>query len=556
VAGLRDSPLAAFVELRLRLGLRRLRGRGGVPELVARILSYAVLLPAGLLFAGLMAAGTHHAARAGRGLQVDLPVSSMFFGIWQAWTAVAMSLQEREGIDLRRFLLYPLPASRLFAYGVVASVIGDPFSLFWCVLLGGAFAGAAVGRFGAWLLLLAVVLVLFAAATACYVVLLQEAMGRLLRGKRTRELLIAVLYVGLAFGGVALAGGRRSLDLRGLQAVGVWLQWLAWPAALAAGAARALFSGRLLASLPWLAGLALATAAAGWGGYRLTLRSARSGDDGNAARGAQGGRGWPTGALPGRIGPLLEREAKHLLRHPLPGVLLFVIPALAGFAAWKAPPHLLAALSAWRPAAGAGVETVDVVRALPLLGFALYTHLATQVFWLNAFGWDRGGARLLFLAPLDLSEVMVAKNGAAYALSAALYLASSGLAVVLAGAPPAWALVGGLALHAGAAPWLYGLGNLVSVLNPRVASMTLQRSGNLPALSGLAGMAIVSGVAGLFSLPVLLALHLDEGWVLPAAWGALGVIGLVAYRLALPLVGRLVGRRREPLLAAVTGDDA
>ena len=44
----------------------------------------------------------------------------------------------------------------------------------------------------------------------------------------------------------------------------------------------------------------------------------------------------------------------------------------------------------------------EVVRALPLLAFAVYTHLATQVFWLNAFGWDRGGARLLFLAPLPL----------------------------------------------------------------------------------------------------------------------------------------------------------
>jgi hypothetical protein len=31
-----DGPLGAFLELRLRLGLRRFRGRGGVPELVAR----------------------------------------------------------------------------------------------------------------------------------------------------------------------------------------------------------------------------------------------------------------------------------------------------------------------------------------------------------------------------------------------------------------------------------------------------------------------------------------------------------------------------------------
>jgi len=149
MAGLRDTPLAAFVELRFRLGLRRLRGRGGVPELVARIISYAVLLPASVVFAGLVGLGTYQAARAGRGLRVDVPVSAILFGVWQAWTATAMSLQEREGVDLRRFLLFPLPAGRLYTYGLAASVVGDPFSLFWCVLLGGAFAGAAAGRMGA-----------------------------------------------------------------------------------------------------------------------------------------------------------------------------------------------------------------------------------------------------------------------------------------------------------------------------------------------------------------------------------------------------------------------
>lgn len=531
------------MELRLRLGLRRLRGRGGVPELVARILSYGVLAPAAVVFAGLVGAGTFKAAQAGRGLLVDLPVSAMLFGIWQAWTAVAMSLQEREGVDLRRFLLYPLPPGRLFTYGVVASVVGDPFSLFWCVLLGGAFAGAAAGRFGAWLLPLGGVLALFAAATACYVVLLQELMGRLLRRGRTRQVLIAVLYVGLAFGGGALLGGRRAIDLHRLQAVLSWLQWAAWPAALAAAAARPLFAGALLAALPWAVALAVATGAAAWGGYRLTLAAARAGAEGLVTRGAARGAGWATGALPGRLGPLLEREAKHLLRHPLPGVLLLVIPGLAGLAAWKAAPYLPA-------------EAGEVVRALPLLAFALYTHLATQVFWLNAFGWDRGGARVLFLAPLDLREVLLAKNGAAYALSAVLYLASALLAVALAGAPPPWALAAAATLHAGVAPWLYGLGNLVSVLNPRVAAMTLQRSGHLPALSGLVGMAIVSAVAGLFALPVLLALRLDEGWVLPAAWAALGLAGLAAYRAGLPRMGRLLRDRREPLLAAVTGDDA
>ncbi|MBK9517106.1 MAG: hypothetical protein IPO09_07065 [Anaeromyxobacter sp.] len=539
----RDTPLAALVELRLRLGLRRLRGRGGVPELVAKALSYLVLLPLGVVFAGLVGAGMYRAARSGRGVQVDLPVSAVLFGVWQAWTAVAMSLHEREGVDLRRFLVYPLAAGRVFTYGLVASVVGDPFALFWCVLLAGAWGGAAVGRPGAWLLPLALALLLFAASVACSVVLLQEVSGRILRGKRTREVAIALLYVGLAMGGAALAGLRGRIDLARAREVLGLVQWLAWPAALGAGAARRLFSGEVAAALPWLAGQAAAVAASGWAAYRLTLSAATSGGAGGAASGSSGGAGWAGGWLPGLLGPLLEREVKHLARHPLPGVLLLVIPAMAGVVAWQASPLIPA-------------EAGEVLRALPLLGFALYTHLATQVFWLNAFGWDRGGARQHYLAPLDLGEVLAAKNLATYALAALLYLGCVLLTVALVGAPPGWALLAALALHAGVAPWLHGLGNLLSVLNPRVASATLQRSGNLPALSGLLGMAIVSGVAGLFALPVLLALRLDQAWILPGAWLALGAAGLALYRGTLPRMGRLLEARRELLLGVVTGDEA
>jgi len=112
------------------------------------------------------------------------------------------------------------------------------------------------------------------------------------------------------------------------------------------------------------------------------------------------------------------------------------------------------------------------------------------------------------------------------------------------------------ALHAGMAPYLYGLGNLVSVLNPRAASFAIQRRASLPALSGLAGLGIVSSVSGLFALPVVLALRLESPSVLIAGWLALGAVGLWAYRRALPSEARLLLVRREELLSLVCGDDA
>jgi ABC-2 type transport system permease protein len=530
--------LRALAELRLRLLLRRLRGRGGIPELVARLVMFVVAIPAGLAFAVLAGLGSWQAVRAGEGLRAVVPAMALFFGVWQTWTAVALSLSDRDALDLSRFLVYPLPPSRVFGYGLVTSVLADPFALFWCLLLAGAYAGAAIARPGAWLVLLAAVYVGFVVATAALVALLQELLARLMRGGRARELAIAAVYVGTAFlvawGG---SGGTRSA-LAGLHALGA-IRWIAFPPALAAEAARNLYGGRALAALPWLGALGLAAALAAWAAYRLALADARSGGEGSRATGASATEGW---RVPGRLGPLVEKEAKYLLRHPLSSILALVVPALAGFVAWKAAPRI-------------PVEAGEVVRALPLLGFALYAHLATQVFWLNAFGWDRGGARLYFLAPVDPADAIRAKNTATYALSLALFVACAAALAAVGGAPPAWALAGALALHAGIAPWFLAAGNVVSILNPRAASHGLQRGGRLSPLSVLAGMAIVSSGSGLFAAPVLLAIRRDQPWLLVSSWLALGAIGAALYRAVLPRLGRLLTARREPLLDAVAGDE-
>jgi ABC-2 type transport system permease protein len=529
--------LRAFAELRFRLVWRRLRGRQGVPELVARIVLFVVAIPAGLAFAVLAGLGAYSAVRAGRGIRAEVAVAGVFFGIWQTWTAIALSLSEREGLDLRRLLVYPLPPARLFAYGVVASVAGDPFSVFWCLVLAGAYTGAAVARPGAWLLLLALAYVLFVAATVALVTLLQEGLARALRGRRARVLAIATIYVGTA-GLVAWTGGRPAALADAFRVLRV-LRWAAFPAAFAHAAVLPLYDGRSLAALPWLAALAGGAAVASFAAYRLALGSALAGEAGAPRAAASGEGGW---RLPGRMGALVEKEAKYLLRHPLATLLALILPALAGLVAWKVAPRIPA-------------EAGEVLRALPLLGFALYAHVAAQIFWLNAFGWERGGGRTWFLAPVPAAEVILAKNVCAYVFSLALFAASAGVGIAVAGAPPRWALVAAVALHAGIAPWLLGAGNVVSILNPRAAPLTVQRGGALSPLSSLAGMAIFSAAAGVFSIPVLVALRLDQPWVLVVAWAALGLAGAGAYAALLPAMSRLLERRREPLLEAITGDE-
>ncbi|WP_242344091.1 hypothetical protein [Anaeromyxobacter terrae] len=531
------ATLRALAELRWLLLLRRLRRPGGVPEVVARVALYVIAIPAGLAFAALAGVGSFQAVRIGRGLQATVPVAALFFGVWQTWTVVSLSISERDALDLRRFLVYPIPPAQVFGHGLAASLAGDPFAAFWCLLLAGAFGGAAVARPGAWLLLFALVLVAFVATTVALVALLQELLARLLRGRRARELLVAAVYVGVA-GILAWTAGHPGALLRLLRGARA-LRWLAYPAALAEGAAVELYASRALAALPWIAALVLAGVATVWVAYRLALASAREGGGGAPRAAATGGGGWP---LPGRLGALFEKEAKYVLRHPVATLLLLILPPFAALVAWKVLPRL-------PPGTG------EIVHALPVLGFALYAHMAAQIFWLNAFGWERGGGRVWFLVPVAPAEVLLAKNLAAYALSAALFAAAATAAIAVGGPLPSWALLAAVALHAGIAPWLLAAGNFVSVLNPRAAASTVQRGGSLSPLSSLAGMVIVSGAAGAFAIPVVFAVRRDAPWLLVLGWAALGLAGAIVYRLALPFAARLLARRREPLLDAIAGDD-
>jgi ABC-2 type transport system permease protein len=181
--------------------------------------------------------------------------------------------------------------------------------------------------------------------------------------------------------------------------------------------------------------------------------------------------------------------------------------------------------------------------------------MVPQDLWLNAFGWDRGGARALFLAPLEPRRVLAGKNLAMAAYATALLAGAAAAAVAAGGWPPTWALAGAAALHLALGPMLLGAGNLVSIWNPRASGFTLRRAKNLPALSGLAGMAIVSGAVGLLALPALLAARLDEPWVLVGGWVAAAAAAWAAYLTTLRRVGALLEARRERLLAEVCGDE-
>jgi ABC-2 type transport system permease protein len=537
--------LRVLAELRARLLWRRFTARGGIAEGVASVVLLAIAVPVGLGFAVAVGFGAYQAVKAGGGLRTDVGASAIFFGLWQTWTAVSLTLNDREGLDLRRFLVFPIPPGRVYAMGLLTGILGDPMGVVWGAMLGGVFVGAAIARPGAWLVLFLLLLAAFAVATIIFVALLQELLSAVLSTRRIREW--AMLgSVGASVGILALLLWSADRPFRAavdfLPTLRI-VQWLAWPAAFPAAAARALFAGRAAESLPWIAGLVAGTAFTGWIAYRIALAQALgAGASGEGSGGGPGtvGLGWRGG----RVGALLEKEVLYLFRQPLARVDAFLAPVIMAVVALKVEPRI-------------PVEAGEVVRALPLFGAALYAHLLLQAFWLNAFGWERGGARAFFLAPMDLSWVLRAKALVLYGYSLLLFLASAAvLASVGKGTAPAWAFAGALVLHAAAAPWLLLAGYLVSILRPKAASFAIQRSSAVSTFSGLIGMGIISAVMGIFAVPALLAVRSESPSALVAGWGILGLLGAWAFRKAIPREARLLADRRDEFLPAVCGDDA
>jgi len=251
--------LAAVAELRLLLFWHRLRGKGGVAEGVAQALGLAVAALGGIFAAIAIGAGSFRTVRAA-GMQATAGVAGLFFGLWIAWTALSLTVNERDLFDLRRLLTYPVPPRRLYAAAVLAAMAADPLALFMVLSLGGAFAGAALARPGAWLAGLAALLALFAAATVAFVTLLQELLGRFARSRWFRELAVLAAVGGWAGLAVLGSSGRRTpwALVRALQHA----RWVFFPPALATEAGRHLYAGRAMEAAPWMAALALAAAAA------------------------------------------------------------------------------------------------------------------------------------------------------------------------------------------------------------------------------------------------------------------------------------------------------
>lgn len=186
-------------------------------------------------------------------------------------------------------------------------------------------------------------------------------------------------------------------------------------------------------------------------------------------------------------------------------------------------------------------------------GLCLYSAVViASTFSQNTFAYDGHGFAVFLASPVELSDVLRAKNlvhaGAAFGLAVleavfyVTYFRHGSLVDVLC------TLLGVVSLL----PVLLTVGNFLSLYFPVKFHANLKRRDKLPFAASMIGVA----AASLGSAPWAWALRfaLDEG----ASWSTVGVLSLVTamnwliYRGFLPLAMRLLVQRREIVMRAVT----
>lgn len=466
--------------------------------------------------------------------------------VWVTWPVLSAGVDDHS--ELSRYAAYPISSLRLMLASTLASLL-EPRSLVFY----GPLVGATLGYFS----LYEVDFPLLVAFGFGTYVMFNAALSRVglhlvltvLRQQRSAELIGGGFFVTLLVASFIPPIDTTwlfNLGKAGVQAVPDTLVQDAtlalgrFPTGFFAHALTSAAEGRGGRALFDVAGLLVFTAIAMFVAWRLLLDFHQN--SGRAAPLSSAERASNPFVRPKTLfGTLVIREALDLWHNPR-ARLLVAVPFVLGI--------LFKLLSGRSLFAFFLVETTD---AWLLGGLCVYGAIVMgSTFSQNAFAYDGHGFSAFVAAPIDLGQVLRAKNlvhacaGAGLAVLVAIFYVS----YFRHGGPLDVALA--LASVSALIPVVLTVGNALSLYFPVKFHANLKRRDKLPFLASMIGVA----AAGVGTWPLAWALRqcgtsgptlATLAFVLAAATVAWGV-----YALTLPLaVSRLV-IRRELILRAVT----
>lgn len=548
---------AAIAWLRWRIFRNAFRGKGAVGELAAKILSYPLLeiMVLGPAIGSGFAA--YYCVNSGEVELLAIPLWIVFL-LWQ-FIGVSTSASG-SSFDLTSLIRFPI---RYRDYLVMRLLFGllDPPTLAGVTCLIAMSIGIGIA---AWNLFLfsALVLFLYGLCNLFFSRMTYAWLERWLAQRRTRELVTGLILVGSLLIQFVSQYFQR-FDSHGHHAIspwmaqtGKWLVTLNWylPPGLTAVAIDHRHAGDGLTTLAAVSGLALFTAGfffllhlrllAQFRGEELSEAPAARRSVARARRvqtGAVTGRyASSSSVLPAGITACLRKEFLYLLRS---GPKLYVLVM---------PVFVVLLFSMRTSGVSYFTGTHSSMGDMYFSYGCAYTMLIFVSLLYNSFGSDGSGAQFYFVAPLRIRDAVLAKNLMAAGIFAveaiALYLAT----IAVSHPAPLDLTIATLAWSAFALLLNMAVGNIRSIVSPKVIDTARVRSQNVSGLNSLISLLVVFGavLSGAAVLTICHAFHLSS-WAAAAVFSVLAVFAAAVYWMVLEKVDAIASRNVEPFTKAL-----
>jgi ABC-2 type transport system permease protein len=532
--------------LRLSIGLNR--GSGRPSKLLAVgtfVLSSAPALFFGLAFFGLMRLPPVAESNVWPRFILNL-LCFVTAAVWVTWPLLSAGVDDHS--EISRYAAFPISPFRLLMSSTVASLFEPRALVFYAPLTGAAVGYASVNALRApWVA--ALNYVLFALLCAAWSRVGLHAVINVLREKRSAEIIGGGFLAFLIAASLIPPIDTSWLTAMGDAGLGALDMSIIINAALALGRVPPGFFGDSMVYLahgylrvPLMAsfGLAFFTVVGLVVAYMLLLRFHRqAGRAGPALK--ESGDHDPFARTPTRFRTLVTREALDLWRNPrarlltsVPFILAILLKLLSGRDLFV---FLLGqSADAW------------LMGGLSVYGAVVISSTFSQ----NTFAYDGHGFAVFLTAPMDLADVLRAKNLVQGVAGLGMALLVGIFYRVYFGFGTWLDFLCSMASVAAVVPVLLAAGNFLSLYFPVKFHASLKRRDKLPLTASMLG--IVAACVGCMPFGWALRLAGKSGPTLQtvAMISLCAALYVVLYRTVLPLALRLLDQRREIVLRAVT----
>jgi ABC-2 type transport system permease protein len=531
--------------LRLDIGLNHGPGKSRFMAVAAFLLSSAPAWGLGVTFYGLMRLRTIAESDVWPFFILNL-LCFVTSAVWVTWPLMSAGVDDHS--ELSRYAPFPISPFRLLIASTVASLFEPRALVFYAPLTGAALGFASVHPVRVqWFAVL--LYVLFALLNAAWSRVGLHLVLNVLREKHSAQLIGGGFVVFLV--GASLIppidtswltavgeGGVEKLDMA-----------LIVDATIALGRVPSGFFGDALLELTYgyrrnaladgvgmvffaLLGLGLA--------YALLLRFHRNvGRAGPSVK--ESGDKDPFARTRSTYTTLLAREALDLWRNPrarllasVPFVLAILLKLTSGRALFE---YLLgASADAW------------LMGGLCIYGAVVMASTFSQ----NTFAYDGHGLAMLIAAPVELGDVLRAKNVVQGTAAGGMALLVGLFYRVYFGKGSALDFLCAMAAVMAVVPVLLAAGNFLSLYFPVKFHASLKRRDKLPLTASMLGIVAASVGCAPFVWALRFAGKSGPTGQTLAMLALCATVNVLMYRALLPLALRLLGQRREIVLRAVT----